>query len=178
MTRSDAADGNRGAAVAGTPAPRRALAVVWARRETLFWAALVIAVILIQWPMLKGWYYKSTGAEAPPSAIVWRTDFDAALAEARVTNKRVLVDFSADWCPPCVAMKHDVWPHHQVAAAVNGGYVPLLVDADRDTVLAARFRVSAIPTVLMLDAGGNLVKRNDGYLPRSGMLRFLAGTAE
>jgi thioredoxin-like negative regulator of GroEL len=93
-----------------------------------------------------------------------------------LANRRVLVDFSADWCPPCVAMKYDVWPHPQVASAINAGYVPVLVDADRDTVLAARYQVSAIPTVLLLDADGRVVRRNDGYLPRSGMLRFLAGT--
>ena len=75
-------------------------------------------------------------------------------------------------------MKHDVWPHPQVARAVDAGYVALLVDADRDTVLAARYQVSAIPTVLLLDADGRVVKRNDGFLPRSGMLRFLSASAE
>ena len=178
MTSSDAADASRTATVAASSWPHRALAAVRARRETLFWTALVVGVLVIQWPMLKGWYYKATGAEAPPSAIAWRTDFDAALAEAKLTNKPLLVDFSADWCPPCVAMKHDVWPHPQVAAAVNSAVVPLLVDADRDAVLGPRYQVSAIPTVLLIDAGGRVIKRHDGYLPRSGVLRFLAGAAE
>ena len=161
-----------------TSRTRAALQAVWRRRDPLFWAALVAVVLVIQWPMLKGWYYRATGAEAPASAIAWRTDFEAALAEARSANKRVLVDFSADWCPPCVAMKHDVWPHPQVVEAVDAGHVALLVDADRDTVLAARYGVSAIPTVLLLDADGRVVKRNDGYLSRSGLLRFLAETAD
>jgi len=157
---------------------RAAIGAVWRRRDSLFWAALLLAFVILQWPMLKGWYYKASGAEAPASAIAWRTDFDGALAEARSANKRVLVDFSADWCPPCVAMKHDVWPHPQVARAVDAGFVPLLVDADRDTVLAARYQVSSIPTVLLLDADGRVVKRHDGFLPRSGMLRFLSESAE
>jgi len=160
------------------PLARRMFRALWRRREPVAWAALLAVVLTIQWPMLKGWYYKTTGAEAPASAIAWRTDFDGALAEARSANKRVLVDFSADWCPPCVAMKHDVWPHPQVARAVDAGYVALLVDADRDTVLAARYQVSAIPTVLLLDGDGRVVKRNDGFLPRAGMLRFLSDAAE
>jgi thiol:disulfide interchange protein len=139
----------------------------------VLWAALVAALIIIQWPVLKGYYYRATGAPSPASSIAWRTDLDAALAEARSANKRVIVDFSADWCPPCQAMKHDVWPHPQVASAVSAGYVPVLVDADNDTVLAARYQVSSIPTILLLDADGRLVKRNNGFLPRSGMLRFL-----
>jgi thiol:disulfide interchange protein len=161
-----------------TPAPRGALAAVWRRRETLFWTALLAVVVTIQWPMLKGWYYKTTGAEAPASAIAWRTDFDGALAEARAGGKRVLVDFSADWCPPCVAMKHDVWPRADVARAVNAAAVPVLVDADRDAVLGARYGVSAIPTVLLLDADGRVLKRHDGYLPRSGVLRLLEESAD
>jgi len=158
--------------------PRAALDALWRRRESLFWALLVLIVVTIQWPMLKGWYYKTTGAAAPASPIAWRTDFDRALAEARSANKRVLVDFSADWCPPCVAMKHDVWPHPEVASAVIAGVVPVLVDADRDTVLGARYEVSSIPTLLLLDADGRVVKRNDGYLTRSGLLRFLREAAD
>jgi thiol:disulfide interchange protein len=157
---------------------RTALLALWRRREPLLWAALVAAVVIIQWPMLKGYYYRTTGTTAPASSIVWRTDLDAALAEARSANKRVLVDFSADWCPPCQAMKHDVWPHPAVAEAISAGYVPVLVDADRDTVLADRYQVSSIPTVLLLDTDGRVVKRNDGFLSRSGMLRLLDETAE
>jgi thiol:disulfide interchange protein len=159
-------------AQAESPA-RKVLLAAWRRREPLFWVALLAVVLTVQWPVLRGWYYRATGAEAPASAVAWRTDFDGALAEARSSNKHVLVDFSADWCPPCLAMKHDVWPHPAVAGAVNASYVPVFVDADRDTVLAARYQVSAIPTVLLLDADGRVVRRNDGYLPRSGMLRFL-----
>ncbi|MFO7692178.1 MAG: thioredoxin family protein [Vicinamibacterales bacterium] len=167
---------NEGAGTASRS--RAALRAVWRRRDSLFWMVLLVAFVSLQWPMLKGWYYKAAGAEAPASAIVWQTDLDAALAEARASNKRVLVDFYADWCPPCVAMKHDVWPHPEVARAVDAGYVPLLVDADRDTVLGARYQVSAIPTLLLLDADGRIVKRHDGFLPRSGMLRFLSEAAE
>ena len=168
----------RGTEARAEPTPRRALALIWRRRDTLFWTALLAVVVTIQWPMLKGWYYKTTGAEAPASAIAWRTDFDAALAEARAGGKRVLVDFSADWCPPCVAMKHDVWPRADVARAVTAAAVPVLVDADRDTVLGARYGVSAIPTVLVLDADGLVLKRHDGYLPRSGVLRLLEKSAD
>jgi thiol:disulfide interchange protein len=157
---------------------RRAFRIAWTRREPVAWITLLAVVIIVQWPMVKGWYYRTAGTAAPASAIAWRTDLDGALAEARTANKRVLVDFSADWCPPCVAMKHDVWPHPDVAGAINAGYIAVMVDADRDNGLSARYQVDAIPAVLVLDAGGRVLKRNDGYLPRAGMLRFLAETAE
>ena len=157
---------------------RQAGRAVWRRREPLAWLALLAVVLFVQWPMLKGWYYRAAGTAAPASAIAWRTDFDGALAEARAANKGVIVDFSADWCPPCVAMKHDVWPHPDVAGAINARYIAVMVDADRDNGLSARYHVDAIPAVLLLDADGRVVKRNDGYLPASGMLRFLSRTAD
>jgi thiol:disulfide interchange protein len=157
---------------------RQAGRAVWRRRESLFWVALFAIVVTIQWPMLKGWYYRAAGAAPPDSPIAWRTDLASALAEARAANKRVIVDFSADWCPPCVAMKHDVWPHPEVASAIKAGYVAVMVDADRDNGLSERYHVDAIPAVLVLDADGRVVRRNNGYLPASGMLRFLSGTAD
>jgi len=104
------------------------------------------------------------------------TDIDAALAEARRDGKRVLVDFSADWCPPCIAMKHDVWPDPQVARAMADGYVPLLIDTDRNTAVPERYGVTGIPTILILDHTGTVV-REGGFFSASGMVRFLEGGA-
>lgn len=138
------------------------------------WVAIVALVLTVQWPTLKGWYYSETGAAAPASGVTWRSDLAAALSEARLNHKRVLVDFSASWCPPCIAMKHEVWPDPDVARAIDSGYVPVVVDADRDNGWSARYQVEGIPAVLILDADGRIIKRNDGYLPKAGMVKFLA----
>lgn len=161
-----------------TEATARSLVrTAWRFREPVIWIGLIAVVLTVQWPMLKGWVYRATGAQAPASGIVWRTDVDAALAEARATNKRVVIDFTASWCPPCITMKHDVWPNSEVVRLVEAGFVPVLIDTDRDTVFSARYGVDSIPTVLLLDPDGRVVKR-EGHLPRSGMLRFLTEPAE
>ena len=157
----------------GPPPPPAQPRGIGARREPVIWLLLAAFLVFMQWPMLKGWYYRASGAP-PPSAVAWRVDFDAALAEARQTGRLVLVDVSADWCPPCIAMKHDVWSDAEVGRQVAASYVPLLVDADRDDVVSPRYGVSGIPAVLVLDGNGQLIRRAS-YLPRSGMLRFLAG---
>ena len=145
------------------------------RQERLLWAGLLALVLLIQWPMVKGLYYRVAETPVPPTSIAWRTDLDAALGEARRTQKQVLVDFSADWCPPCITMKHDVWPDPGVERALTRSYVAVLIDADRDGPVLDRYGVSGIPTVLVLDDKGRVVRRATSFSV-SGMVRFLTET--
>ncbi len=135
----------------------------------------MLGLLVARWPVIKGYYYKVANVPAPVTTIEWRTDLDAALAEARRDGKRVVVDFTADWCPPCIAMKHDVWPDAEVARVVASGYVPVLIDTDRDGVTTERYGVRGIPTVLVLDGTGAMI-RNGAPLTASGMVSFLATT--
>jgi thiol:disulfide interchange protein len=151
---------------------------VAARYERLIWIGAFAAVVLIQWPMFKGLYYRAAGTPAPPTAIAWRTDLDGALEEAGRAHKQVLVDFSADWCPPCIAMTHDVWPDPAVERALAASYVPLLIDVDRNGPVAERYGVRGIPTVLVLDHTGRVVRRATflSVLSASAMVAFLTDT--
>lgn len=145
----------------------------WRRWEPLLWIALVAFVLVVQWPMLKGWYYRAVSSTPPPASFTWVTTLEAGLAQARREGRPVLVDFHAAWCPPCIAMQHDVWPDARVGALLTERVVPVAIDVDHDPEGAAsRYDVAAIPTILLLDADGRVLKRA-GYLPRSGMVRFL-----
>jgi thiol:disulfide interchange protein len=157
------------------PAPGRLAAVrAWAgRHEGWLWAAVIAVVLVIQWPVLKGYYYRAANTTPRESSIPWRTDLDAALAEARQTDRKVLVDFMANWCPPCIAMKHDVWPDPGVERAVAAGYVPVMIDIDRDGRTADRYHVRGIPTVLVLNSEGEVL-RQGAFFTASRMVRFLA----
>lgn len=144
------------------------------RWDDLLWVAVLVGVLAWRWPILKGYYYRFADVQAESSAIAWRTDLSAALEESRRTGLPVLADFNASWCPPCAAMKHDTWTDDGVERAVTRGTIPLLVDIDQQPTVAARYDVNAIPTVLLLDASGQVIRRA-GFLPASGVLRFLAG---
>jgi thiol:disulfide interchange protein len=148
------------------------------RRGLVLWLALIGIVAFVQWPMLKGFFYQTTGTAAPVSTIEWRSDYEAALAEATKTGKPLLVDFSASWCPPCITMKHDVWPDPQVSKAVTEGYVPVLIDVDdpKNAEVASRFAVRGIPAVFVVDTDGRII-RQAAFMSGSQAMKFLsAGT--
>jgi len=85
--------------------------------------------------------------------------FDQAVARATAEGRLLLVDFMADWCPPCRKMDEQTWPDAALAAWIGEHALALQVDADEEPALAARFGVRSLPTVLVLRDGVEVARR-------------------
>jgi len=144
------------------------------RTNVVLWVGLLGVVLFMQWPMIKGWGYRAANRPVPPPAFAWHTSFAAAQAEAQHEGRLLFVDFQASWCPPCVVMAHEVWPDPEVGRALSAEFVPVSIDVDTDTEgVAAVYAVRGVPTVLVLDSGGRVLRRGT-YMSRNQVLRFLA----
>ena len=77
----------------------------------------------------------------------------AALAGARESGELLLIDFFAEWCPPCKVLDEVVLPHPSVQDALSG-YRTLRVDTDRFPEAGRYYEVHGMPMLLVLDAGG------------------------
>ncbi|MDX1925500.1 MAG: thioredoxin family protein [Pirellulaceae bacterium] len=124
-------------------------------------AVLVLVFAAFQSSSLKELYYSVAGVKFPESTIEWRHDLESALTEAQAQERPVLLVFGATWCPPCKKMKREVWPDAKVAEAVAAGFVPVYVDVDDEAQaqVAAHYRVSTIPAVLVLDSSGTVTQQ-------------------
>ncbi len=100
--------------------------------------------------------------------------YEAALAKAKTTGRKVFIDFEATWCGPCHTMDQWIWTDAEVAAKLNAGYLGVKVDADLEKGLVKQFKIGGYPTMVILDSTGTEIQRVVDYLSSKQMLAFLA----
>ena len=83
-------------------------------------------------------------------------------------SKPVLIDFWATWCGPC----RMVAPIVEEIAAENEAIAVGKVNVDDDGALAARFGITSIPTLILMEKG-EAVKTLVGFRPKADILKNL-----
>ena len=79
-------------------------------------------------------------------------------------NKLVFLDVYTTWCLPCQMMEKDVFTDKTTAAIINKDFISYKVDAEKANGLNVAFQydVAKYPTILFLDAQGNVLERGEG----------------
>ncbi|HLS31799.1 MAG TPA: thioredoxin [Flavobacteriaceae bacterium] len=84
-------------------------------------------------------------------------------------QSKVLIDFYADWCSPCIAMEpilNEIEQHFQKELEV------VRVDIDENKTLAKNFRIRSVPTLILFD-NGEEVWRKSGLLTKRDITEVL-----
>ena len=115
-------------------------------------------------------YVVWTRPAAPP--VGWGENFEAALSEAKSTDRPLLIEFHSEGCAPCLLMERQVLTHARVQAAVRA-FVPVRVDAFQNVELMRTYEVPGTPAFVIADASGSLVSRIVGSRTIDGFLEFL-----
>ena len=90
--------------------------------------------------------------------------------EALQSPLPVLLDFSAPCCGPCRMLAPEL---KALADEYAGRVVVGKVNVDEEPELAAAFRVSSIPTVVVI-RDGKVVRTSVGYKPKEALAALLA----
>lgn len=88
--------------------------------------------------------------------------------EVLKSDKKVLVDFNADWCGPCRMLRPIL------EELTNESYDIVSVNIDEEDVLAEEYNVSSIPCLVVFE-NGKEVNRSIGLIPKEEIEKLLGG---
>lgn len=94
-----------------------------------------------------------------------KENFDTEVLKSDVP---VLVDFNAEWCPPCQALH----PILEELAEEGGDFKIVAVDIDDQDELAEEYEVSSIPCLVVFN-GGEETERKVGLQPKKRLQKML-----
>lgn len=96
---------------------------------------------------------------------ITKENFDREVMECRDT---VLLDFFATWCGPC----RMVGPILEEIAEENEHIKVGKIDVDQEPELAARFHVTSIPLLVVMQSG-KIVNQSLGARPKESILKLI-----
>jgi len=97
--------------------------------------------------------------------------FEEAVAEAKASERLVFIDFYTTWCGPCKQLDKTTWKDAKVIAWLGEHTVALKIDAEQQVELAKRFEVRAYPSLVFVEASGEVKGRIVGYRDATAFLR-------
>ena len=116
----------------------------------------------------------------------WLTNIEKAKELAKKEKKTVLVEFTgSDWCPPCKALKKNVFNSKEFAAYAKKNLVLVELDFPRDKSKVTKeqakynreqakaFSVRGYPTVILMDSDGKELTKKVGY-GRTSVEKYIA----
>lgn len=113
-----------------------------------------------------------------PTGITWTRAYDLALADAQAHHRPILLDMYTDWCEWCHALDDTTYVD-PTFIQFSKGFTMSRINAEVDTVTAARYHVQNYPTVLILNEKGEEIERVVGYSRAPGFIAqikdYLAG---
>ena len=105
-----------------------------------------------------------TAAQAAEK-VVWAKSLDAAMVEAKKSNKLVMVDFYTDWCHWCKVLDEKTYSDARVGKAAEQ-IVAVKVNAEKEGVAAAKkYNVNSYPRIMFLAPDGSVAGQVGGYMP-------------
>ena len=103
------------------------------------------------------------------NGIKWGNNLDSAFAIASNSNKLIMIDFMAEWCPPCKEMDKNTFSNKNIIKKSNE-FILVRIDVDKQQNIAEQYNGNArkyggigIPNILFLDKEKKNIRHIVGF---------------
>jgi thioredoxin-like negative regulator of GroEL len=96
--------------------------------------------------------------------VQWRTDYNAARREAQEKGRPLVIDFGTRYCYWCKRLDETTFRDAAVVHVMNERFVPLKIDAEKETALAQLLRIQSYPTLVLAAPDGKILGTHEGFL--------------
>ena len=127
--------------------------------RSVVWRFLLVGMLVVGGSLLS----KSAMAVPQDEGVVWYTDLEEAKKKSRISGMPILVKFEADWCQPCQLLSKEL-KKTQIIRTLEQ-VVPVVINIDKQEDLAAKFDVSSIPKVVLIDDAETVLADKTGFAP-------------
>jgi thiol:disulfide interchange protein DsbD len=111
------------------------------------------------------------------SSPAWKEFNEASYEQSLASNKKMIIDFYADWCIPCKELDALTFSDSRVIEKSNefDNYkVDMTQTLSEETEkISKKFNIVGMPTVLIIDSKGNEVARLTGFVNAEEFLKII-----
>ncbi|MFC2031122.1 DUF255 domain-containing protein [Chloroflexota bacterium] len=104
--------------------------------------------------------------------ITWYEWHEESFELADTLDLPVMLYITAPWCEPCHLMEETTFSDASVIEAINAGFIPILVDADKRPDVDSRYNTGGWPTTAFLNAEADVLEGHN-FLTTEQMLMAL-----
>ena len=95
--------------------------------------------------------------------VDWRADYNVARKEAAEKGLPIVLDFGFEGCQYCRKLDAVTFRDTEVIKRLNGKFVPLRIDIQKDPSLAEKLGLQMYPTVVFASPEGHILGKVEGY---------------
>jgi len=102
--------------------------------------------------------------------IIWEENLDSAFNLASLHNKIIMIEFMAEWCPPCKRMEKETFTNERVIKR-SSEFIFVKIDVDKHQDIAKEYKRNAkkyggigIPNIIFIGNDKNVIHQTVGFL--------------
>jgi thioredoxin 1 len=95
----------------------------------------------------------------------YKGTWEQTIVRSKTEHKLIFLDIYASWCGPCKKLAKYTFSNEEVGSFYNQNFINVSLDGEKGegAILANKLGITGYPTLLFLNANGEVVKGTMGY---------------